>query len=341
VSTATGDLATDLALIDATLERVGRLRLAPPAPLDSGRNHNYRVETAPGPLCVRIHRHTRGRERIELGLAALQHAAARGIPVAAPLTAGGAVLFEVDGRFTSVYPWIEAKSHTRFALERHDAAAVGQVHGRLMRAIESFRDSALKPATELYWDAERSLSDLARLEAVLRRDGVPGFDSAVLLTDIAVQRRHIESGVLARPSDFDAIGRQPIHGDIHEGNVLIASDGTVAAVIDWDMVAIGPPLYEVIRALDFTHALDDPDALEAYLAAYAAEAPYSAADAEAIVNLWAASTVHNTWSFRALLLEGDRRVDPFIPAHRHRIRQFTDPAYRAWLKDCLTTFASD
>jgi Ser/Thr protein kinase RdoA (MazF antagonist) len=340
VSTATGDLATDLALIDATLDRVGHKRTGMPVSLDSGRNHNYRVETSSGPLCVRIHRHTRGRERIELGLAALQHAAARSIPVAPPIGSGAAILFEVEGRFTSAYRWIEARSHTRFALQGRDAGAVGAVHGRLMRAMATFRHPALKPATELFWSAARSLGELDQVEAALRRDGVSGFDKHRLLEDIAVQRRHIHSGSLALPSEFDALERQPIHGDVHEGNVLIAANGAVAAVIDWDMVATGPPLYELIRALDFTHALDDPAALEAYLAAYASEAPYSEADARAIVDLWAASTVHNTWSFRALLLEGDRRVAPFIPAHRGRIRQFTDPAYRAWLAGRLAAHAS-
>lgn len=331
MSTATGSLATDLALIDATLERLGKSRLGGAIALESGRNHNYRVDTGDGPVCLRLHRHTRSRERIELGLAALHHASENGIPVAAPISADGVVLFEVAERLTSAYPWIEARSHQRFAIDAADAPAIGALHGRLVRALADFQHPGLAAATELSWDTGRSLAELQELAAILERDGVHGFDTSELLDDIDRQRAHLESGALRGPSDFEGVPRQPIHGDVHEGNVLLAADGTVAAVIDWDMVALGPPLYEVIRAVDFNHALDDPAALDGYLRAYAAEAPYAAAEAVAMVELWASSTIHNTWSLRTLLLEGDHRVAPFIPLHRERIRQFTDPAYRDWL----------
>jgi Ser/Thr protein kinase RdoA (MazF antagonist) len=339
VSNATGSFATDIALIDATLESIGQARIGVPHALDSGRNHNYRVQTSSAPLCVRIHRHTRTRQRIELGLSALQHAGQRGIPVAAPLSAHGQVLFEFEERITSVYPWVEAKSHERFALDRGDAVVLAALHGRLMRAMATFKHPDLMPATELHWDSERSLAELGQLAAALDRDGVHGFDEAELFDDIAVQRRHIESGAYAQPSDFDWVPRQPIHGDIHEGNVLLAHDRTVAAVIDWDMVGLAPPLYEVIRSLDFTHVLDDPAALDGYVAAFASQSPFSVGHAAAMVDLWATSTIHNTWSLRTLLFEGDRRVAPFIPAHRHRIRQFTDPAFRGWLVGRLAAHA--
>jgi aminoglycoside phosphotransferase (APT) family kinase protein len=184
------------------------------------------------------------------------------------------------------------------------------------------------------------LRELETIASVVRESGGQGFPPADILHDIAVQAAHIESSRLPGPATFDWLPRQPIHGDVHEGNVLLASDGTVAAVIDWDMVALGPPLYELLRALDFTRSLDDTASLDAYLAAYAAAAPYAAAEAAVAVELWAASTICNTWSMRALFLEEDHRVEPFIPAHRERIRQFADPAYRAWLSARLATFAS-
>jgi Ser/Thr protein kinase RdoA (MazF antagonist) len=342
MSTATGDPAGDLHLIDATLANVGLARTAEPQALESGRNHNYRVPTGEGSVCVRIHRHTRSRERIELGLAALHHASRQGIPVAPPLAAAdGSVLFTIEGRLTSAYQWVDVPSHERFAVTREGAAQIAGIHGRLHLALAGFHHPAIVPATELTWDPARSLRELETIAGVVRETGGQGFAPADILHDIAVQSAHIESGRQPAPTSFDWLPRQPIHGDVHEGNVLLAADGSVAAVIDWDMVALGPRLYELLRALDFTRALDDPASLDAYLAAYAATAPYPAAEAAAAVELWAASTICNTWTMRALFLEGDRRVEPFIPTHRERIRHFADPAYRAWLSARLAAFASE
>ena len=342
MSTATGDPAADLHLIDATLANLRLARTGEPQSLESGRNHNYRVPTGEGSVCVRIHRHTRGRERIELGLAALHHARRNGIPVAEPLAAAdGGVLFTVAGRLTSVYQWVDVPSHERFDVTRDGAAQIAAMHGRLHGALADFQHPEIAPATELSWDFARSLRELEVVAAVVRESGGRGFPPADILHDIAVQAAHIESGRLPGPATFDWLPRQAIHGDVHEGNLLLAADGTVAAVIDWDMVATAPRLYELLRALDFTRALDDTASLDAYLAAYSATAPYSAAEAAAAVELWAASTICNTWSMRALFLEGDHRVEPFIPAHRERIRQFADSAYRAWLASRLAAFAGE
>ena len=121
---------------------------------------------------------------------------------------------------------------------------------------------------------------------------------------------------------------------------MLHPSGEVAAVVDWDMVATAPPLYEVLRAMDFTYAIDNVDVLNSYLGGYAVAAPYKGPVGARIVDLWAASVIHNTWSLRARFLEDDLRVDPFIAAHRKRVGQFSDPEYRRWLASRFAAFGS-
>ncbi len=325
-----------------TLGQLGRELVGEPTPIASGRNHNWRVETEAGPLFFRRHRHTRPRERIELGLAAMSHAAARGVPVAEPIEGtGGTVLFGSDGRFASVYPWVVAETYTRGAITAKQATAFGGVHGRLHLALKDFEHQEIQPATEVWWDAERSLRDLAEVAAVVRNAGsIPGLNASEVLRGIERQVDLLESGKLPPPEAFDALQSQAIHGDVHEGNVMLHPSGEVAAVVDWDMVATAPPLYEVLRAMDFTYAIDNVDVLNSYLGGYAVAAPYKGPVGARIVDLWAASVIHNTWSLRARFLEDDLRVDPFIAAHRKRVGQFSDPEYRRWLAGRFAAFGS-
>jgi Ser/Thr protein kinase RdoA (MazF antagonist) len=332
----------DLELMRTVLGRLERNMTGVPVPVASGRNHNWRVETETGPLFFRRHRHSRPRERIELGLAAMTHAGAKGVPVAAPVAApDGTVLFGEFGRFASVYPWVDALTYERGAITREQGARFGRIHGRLHLALADFEHGALMPATETYWDTERSLADLARVRSVTAETGDLGsLNRDEVLGGLDAQVRVLEAGTLPVPEAYRELPWQPIHGDVHEGNVMLHPDGSVAAVVDWDMVATGPRLYEVVRALDFTYAIDDEATLEGYLSGYADVAPYRADEVGPIIELWAASVMHNTWALRARFLEDDRRVDPFIAAHRQRVRQYSDPEYRAWLVGQFVAFAA-
>ncbi|MEZ4493712.1 MAG: phosphotransferase [Dehalococcoidia bacterium] len=332
----------DLELMRETLGCLGLELAGEPAPIASGRNHNWRVETSAGPLFFRRHRHTRPLERIELGLAALAHAAAKGVPVALPLaSSNGTVLFGGPGRFGSVYQWVEASTYERGAITPEQGGVFGTMHGHLHLALHDFEHAALEPSTELAWDTAGSLADLVRIRAVVTESEDPEEPERTdVLAAIDEQMPLLERGTLPGPGAFESMDRQAIHGDVHEGNVMLHPDDSIAAVVDWDMVASGPRLYEVIRALDFTYALDNEGTLAGYLSAYAQVAPYTAAEAGQAVELWASSVIHNTWALRARFLEGDRRVEPFIGAHRKRVREYSDAGYLRWLAGHFREFAS-
>jgi len=330
-----------LSSIDDVLRRLGRARAGEPRRIESARNENFRVPTHDGPVFFRFHRPTRTRERLELNLAAMAHAGDRGIPVVRPLAdADGKVLFPGGGRLASVYPWVEAVSYERRAISAAQASILGDLHGRLHGALADFTHSALEPYVETSWDREESIAVLSRVDDLIRYYPAPGEEQQRIQQGLRFQLALLESDVPRPAADFASLPRQALHGDFHEGNVLISLEGSVAAVVDWDMVGSGPRLVELVRALDFTLVLDDDAALQAYVAAYAAAAPYLAAHVEQSLDAWIQCVIHNTWVYRSRFIEGDHRVDHFLAAKPRRDRQFADPAFRRRLLNTLLRFAS-
>ena len=50
-----------------------------------------------------------------------------------------------------------------------------------------------------------------------------------------------------------------VHGDYRTGNYLYAADGTIKAILDWEMAHIGDPLEDLAWSLDLRQNIDKPD----------------------------------------------------------------------------------
>ena len=97
------------------------------------------------------------------------------------------------------------------------------------------------------YDAELEASAVSTLEmlAVSRRDCRLPFPSG---THQRVRRVILALGAMRRQlMDFPNLGRAPIHGDIHPGNVLVRRRAGTAepALLDWSRARIGSPLEDV------------------------------------------------------------------------------------------------
>jgi hypothetical protein len=97
--------------------------------------------------------------------------------------------------------------------------------------------------------------------------------------------------------------------------------------VDWEMVGVLPPVFEVLRALTFVECLESPR-LDAYLRGYGRHARISPADWPTGVEMWWQSSLHDTWVFRARFIEGNRAVERFIPEKLPLLNRFADPDFR-------------
>jgi Ser/Thr protein kinase RdoA (MazF antagonist) len=313
------------------LAHYGWQRTAEPARVpNSVLNTNYRVESTGGALFVRAHKKTRTRERLEREHEVIRRVAERGIPANPPLAdPDGRSLHSISGQLFAVFRWLDGVTRLPGPNDLSLVELFGETHGQLHAVLLDYPVDGLPAGgSGSTWDTAASIDMLGRVDDLIRYYAAPGPAFLVVQDALREQLALLESG-LARPaSDFDGLPRQPCHGDYHERNVILRPEGGVLAVVDWEMVGLLPPVYEVLRAMTFMECLDDAR-LDAYLRGYARHAHIAPGDWTAGVEMWWQSTLHDTWVFRARFIEGNRAVERFIPEKLPALRRFADVAFRA------------
>ncbi|MEP7215846.1 MAG: phosphotransferase [Anaerolineaceae bacterium] len=310
------------------LERYGLTLTGDPTPVaESVLNRNFALPTSDGPRFVRFHAKSRTKERLELEITASAFAGSQGIPVVAALTdSKGRQLHSLSNRLWSVYPWVEGRHLQRGAIDVSGATMLGELHGRLHAALHPFTDPRLRSDSNgSVWDASKSLDDLGRVDDLIRYSPSPGKAQLILQEEIREIMALIDSPIARPAADFAGVARAVCHGDFHERNVILGAPGELVAVVDWEAVALLPPVFEVLRATSFMHLLG-PGLLEAYMGGYRRHAPlHQCAEG---VEMWWQSQLHNTWVYTARFIEGNRAVGQFLEDHFQMITMFKDPAFR-------------
>lgn len=326
--------ARHTAAIDLLLRRYGTVRRGPIAPVTASTiNENYRVEMDSGPLFVRVHHAGATRDAVRLEQRALRWAGDRGIPVILPLPAGdGETIHALDGEQLSVYPWREWDSFVGRQLGLVEAERLGEVLGRIHVALTAFRDAAL-PEQDLAGalNPRPALTDLAQVAAAVREEPMAATRRQALLAAIDRQRALLETLGSHDAGDFARLPRQPLHGDYHLGNVLADADGAVAAVIDWEMVKRGPPVYELLRCTTFSGLVSEPALMRCFAQGYRRHVALTPDECTAGVELWWRLRLTSIWLYRTRFIDGDLRVDRLIDGSTAFFARFSHAAARTEL----------
>jgi homoserine kinase type II len=219
-------------------------------------NTNVRVETADGPLFLRINE-GKTRADVELEADIVSWMAARGVPTPEPRRTPTGLPFAFwNGELASLFPWVAGRTLARAELTPGHGAAVGRALGRLHLAGADHPDRRLGYYTPV--EIDRRLERVAAL-------GRPELAEAVAtlapeLKALAVERRpDLPSGI--------------IHGDLFVDNVLFHEDGRLSALLDFEQASWGRLAYDVaVTVLAFGFGSDDfrRDVTRAFLEAYAA-----------------------------------------------------------------------
>lgn len=339
---ASADLsAPDLRRIDEALAKHALSRLGEPQFLtNSTINENFRVETSAGPHLVRVYPRDRTAERLDVEVAATLFALNRGIPVRLPLTTpGGRSYHSISGRSVAVYPWLEAGLLQRGSITPDQAAAMGDMHGRIHLAFRDYGGPEPRSGGNgSSWDTEQSIAELSRVDDLIRYYPAPGEALLRIQDQLRFKLDLLESGAARPRSHFEALAVQPTHGDYHDGNILLAGDGSILAVIDWESVGYLPPVFELLRALTLSRLLEPP-LLAAYLGSYAAHRGLTLEECHLGVEMWWQSLLHDTWLYTQRYVRGVRTLDRFFPDDAAHTRRFADAAFRDWLTAQLLTHA--
>jgi Ser/Thr protein kinase RdoA (MazF antagonist) len=139
----------------------------------------------------------------------------------------GSTLAEVDSIFYAAFP--KVRGRTLDELDDAGLRRIGRLIGR-MHAVGAARDASTRPRLTV----ERFVHEpLAALEA---RGLVPGA-LATRYRDVALRIADKAAPLFGRASV------QRIHGDLHRGNIIWATDGPI--LVDFDDFMVGPPVQDL------------------------------------------------------------------------------------------------
>jgi Ser/Thr protein kinase RdoA (MazF antagonist) len=146
----------------------------------------------------------------------------------APLDLGtGSTLGEIEGILYAVFPKVRGRSLDE--LDAEGRRRIGRTIGRL-HAVGASREAPHRPRL----DVRRYIRE--PLEVVLGGKFIPE-GLAPRYREVALRIADVVAAPLA------AARAQRIHGDLHWGNILWASDGPI--LVDFDDCLVGPPVQDL------------------------------------------------------------------------------------------------
>ncbi|MAK80419.1 phosphotransferase [Phenylobacterium sp.] len=233
-----------------------------------------------------------------------------GLPAIAPIiSVSGELHVERDGVCFALFPFADGAQKAASDLTLKDAAAAGDMLGRLHGVLGGLPTAEWRPP-RLLWDRSAWEQRLTVLEhAILGRSEADGRD------EIALARVRAQRAWMAHPdcrhSHDLGDGLQVTHGDYHHGN-LFFDEGQVSAVIDWEQMALLPRAYEAVRAA--TYMFDgQPERTAVFLSSWR---QVSGASADELAQGAAAFSVvrdHWVWPLEEVYLFGNDRARRYIP----------------------------
>lgn len=216
--------------------------VAPPHRFPRGfGNDNWRVPTADGDLVVKIARPQLPGEKLLAAARAHRLAAGVGVPVP-ELIMVDASCDMLGGRSVRVQEYCPGE-HPGAAL--HSAAAIATFYQSVGHAVARLHSVRLASFSSRVgggpsfptWGAyvERRVGQImARVEAV---GGVPDVDHGALLDRAVTSAAEVSSVVLPTLT----------HRDLYLDNLLVAPDGAVAAMLDFDLAEVWDPVVDLVK----------------------------------------------------------------------------------------------
>ena len=297
-------------------ELLRRFALGPPLHLEIAPggllNQNLFARTALGAYFLKGYRYA-DPEPIRREHALIRFAVEAGLPALAPLnTSAGETLLRVGGRWWAVFPRVAELQIAPGAFSPTAARNLGQTLGRVHAALATFPARDRFPGW-LGWDTPRVYAEMAEYEAIVRRrPALDPFDQHTLSS--FGYRRTLLAGATPPAESFAQLPVQLLHGDFHLGNLFWSPTDIVRWVADWELARVGPPAWEVIRALDLSIGLEralgrGASAVTEFVHGYATAAPLSMEECEAMPDLYWAARIHSLWVYEEHYRKGSARSD--------------------------------
>ena len=172
------------------------------------------------------------------------------------------------------------------------------------------------------------MDGLPKLVRKKRRDGQPGLVLRAVRKALDERRHELESGRLPEAPEPAPRPAQLVHGDYHDGNLLVDARGASLALVDWDRAGWAPRSYHLARALLLSMAWA-PRLASAWCLAYRRSTQLTREE-----QAWAARALwhqecHEHWALWGYVVDGEERLAPLVEQNARRWVRMREPSFRA------------
>ncbi len=207
-------------------------------------NQNFIVATSSTKFVFKVYRPEMATEKVDEMHRIMSHCSRRDIPLAFPIAT-----YRVADHVAALYPYIEGENVTRFGNAIKTVGLMGEMLGRVDKALDSFRSAVSKPPSiELAtWDPAKTIEEIVQIRRAAKY-------SRGEAREIVEQAIVIYEDIIAQ-GDWDKtrFAKLPVklcHNDFHTNNVLMR-DNKLVAVLDWEKAGWDWRAFEIMRSITF------------------------------------------------------------------------------------------
>ncbi|MCG8422844.1 MAG: homoserine kinase [Proteobacteria bacterium] len=223
-------------------------------------NSNFSLETTDGRFVLRINE-GKSEDEVRYEAELVTELVGRGVPAPLPHRAPSGDPFVVhDGRYVSLFPWVEGSHRSAGQVTASDAAALGRALARLHRAGLDIAEKFQRAGRYTFEQIVGRFEHICTL--------TDATSDPVLAPALAVVKDEI-AWLRARDHTRQSATRGIIHGDLFPDNVMFAGP-ELTALIDFEQASAGSLAYDVAVCLNSWCYDDefDPALITATLSGY-------------------------------------------------------------------------
>lgn len=250
-----------------------------------------------------------------------------GIPVILPLkNRAGDFISPIDGKFYSLFPFIEGRIIRRKGRSDKAFASAGEMLARIhLLSINGIPD--ITSSYFNFWSKEEFFAELKLVEEAMKIEraedpfDTPARESMAYKADLAEKNTIFFE-------DLNLHRDHIIHGDYHGNNLFYDESDAVQWVFDIEKATIAPRSFELARCIDFmcfAGNFEEENFADArvFLSSYSATYPIEKKEVEAGFTAFYLKLVYNLWVEKEHYLDKNNRVDLFLESDLVKLKYYS------------------
>ena len=218
----------------------------------------------------------------------------------------------VDKQHFALFPAARGQLVAQSELSAVHAFEAGVAMAKLHQVMERGQVDGL-PEITLAWtkgDWVKRLDDVIEALKANEKDDNAELDSWALKR--ATQQRAYLAGDSSLHHYEPVTRKIPVHGDFHHFNVFFDECAKVSGVIDWDLLQLMPPSYDIVRACHYMFQLDIGKSA-AFINGYFTYRHLTREELNDGAKAWGIYADHHVWALEEAYLHGNCSAKKFIP----------------------------